>query len=181
MKEDCECVKRLREIAETRLQEARKLLERDLPRRLEVFTEAMREGSVQLVARRLLRAGAYRATLDKGSGGQVDPQAALAAIPRVVAGRPALQEFFKNEENVLYEQMKMIDPQDFRVTVRRRRRFREALGGHIDTELDAAERLLRQLEQLEKRLPSWKSYVRGAEAPRLELVADMHESSATHP
>jgi hypothetical protein len=136
----------------------------------------MRDGSVQLVARRLLRAGAYRAALEKGAGGKVTPGASLEAAFRAAAARPILQQFLQANSNSLYEQMHTVDPEEFQVRVRGRRRFREALGGHIDRELDAAERLLSQLEQLEKRLPAWKSYARAAETPRIEIVADIHES-----
>lgn len=175
MNEDCECVRRLREIADTRLVEARRLFERELPNRLDAFAAAMKEGAVQLVARRLLRAGAYRAALDRGSGGQVTPQTALAAASRAITQRPRLQEFVTANREALFQQMGMIDPLDFRITVRARKRFREASGGHIVTELDAAERLLKQLDHLEKRLPAWKSYARSAETPHLEIITDIHE------
>jgi len=174
---DCECVQRLRDIAETRLEEARKLLERDLPRRFDSFTDAMKEGAIQLVARRLLRAGAYRATLDKGMGGQISPETALEAVSKAVTARPMLRQFLEVNNRALSQQMQIIDPQELlRVKVRDRRRLREALGGYLDRELDAAERLLKQLEQLERRLPTWKSYARAAQTPRLEVIADIHES-----
>jgi len=32
------------------------------------------------------------------------------------------------------------------------------------------------LEVLERRLPVWKSFVRGADVPRVETVMDYHES-----
>ena len=174
---DCECVERLRKIADDRNAETRKLLERVLPGRLDAFAHAMREGAVQLVARRLLRAGAYRAKLDRGFGGQVNPADALTAVGKVVSERSLLSQFVTNNSNAIHEQVRLIDPQEFRVKVRRQR-FKEAIGGHIDSELDAAERLLKQLEQLEKRLPAWKSYARTAETPRLEIIADIHESEA---
>jgi hypothetical protein len=137
----------------------------------------MREGAVQLVARRLLRAGAYRAKLDKAIGGQVNPADALNAVVKVVSERSLLSQFVANNSSTIYEQVRLIDPKEFRFKVRRQR-FKESIGGHIDSELDAAERLLKQLEQLEKRLPAWKSYARTAETPRLEIIADVHESEA---
>jgi len=42
--------------------------------------------------------------------------------------------------------------------------------------LDAAERMLDQLEVLEERLPVWKSFVRGADIPRVEPIMDFHDS-----
>jgi len=172
---DCECVERLRKIADDRNAETRKLLEHVLPGRLDAFAAAMREGAVQLVARRLLRAGAYRARLDRGVGGQVSPADALNAVVEVVSERPLLTQFVADNSNAIHEQVRLIGPQEFRVKVRRQR-FKEAIGGHIDSELDAGERLLKQLQQLEKRLPAWKSYARSAETPRLEIIADIHES-----
>ena len=47
----CECVERFRGMVKERRVKAGRLLERDLPRRLEGFAEAMRLGAVQLVAR----------------------------------------------------------------------------------------------------------------------------------
>jgi hypothetical protein len=172
---DCDCVQRLREIAKDRIAETRNLLEHELPKRLDVFTGAMREGAIQLIARRLLRAGAHRAKLDKGMGGQVSPDDALRAVPRVVSERPLLSQFIATNADALREQVRMVDPQTLHVKARREK-FKESLGGRIDAELDAAERLLKQLDQLEKRLPTWKSYARSAETPRMEIVTDIHES-----
>jgi hypothetical protein len=134
----------------------------------------MKDGGVQLVARRILRAAAYRIKLDGEAKGQVTPEAALAAVPRVVTGRPLLRQFVENHNSAIQEQTHTINPKDFHVPSKGR--FREALGGHIDAELDSAERSLKHLEQLEKRLPAWKSYARSVDAPRLEIVSDIHDS-----
>jgi hypothetical protein len=49
-------------------------------------------------------------------------------------------------------------------------------GGYLDRSLDVAEKMLEQLEALEKRLPVWKSLVRGADVPRVEPIMDYHDS-----
>ena len=72
-----------------------------------------------------------------------------------------------------------VDPEDvLPKRIRNRERLRETFGGYIDRSLDAAERMLDQLEVLEKRLPVWKSFVRGADVPRVEPIMDYHDSKA---
>ena len=73
----CECVERFRDLVEERRVKAGRLLERDLPRRLEGFAEAMRLGAVQLVARQLLRAGVFRVSLDLSGSRDVSVEAAV--------------------------------------------------------------------------------------------------------
>jgi len=174
---DCECVRRFRSLVEDRRVKAGRLLERDLPRRLEAFAEAMRLGAVQLVARQLLRAGVFRVSLDLDGSRDVDREAAVEAVRRVVGGRPRLQEFARRYWRFVVEQSAYVDPEDvLPKRIRNRERLRETFGGYIDANLDAAERMLDQLEVLERRLPVWKSLVRGADVPRVEPIMDFHES-----
>jgi len=173
----CECVERFRVMADSRRAEARKMLERDLPRRLEAFAEAMSLGAVQLVARRLLRAGVYRVSLDLGGSRDVGREAAVEAVRRVVFPRPRLQEFVRRYWHVLVEQSAFVNPEDVLPhRIRNRERLRETFGGYLDAELDAAERHLGQLEDLERRLPVWQSIARGGDVPRVEPVMDFHDS-----
>jgi len=173
----CECVERFRVMAESRRSEAKKMLERDLPRRLEAFAEAMSLGAVQLVARRLLRAGVFRASLDLKGSREVSRESAFEAVGRAVAARPRLQEFVRRYGQILGGQMAFVDPEDVLPhRFRNRERVMEALGGFLDAELDAAERHLRQLEDLERRLPVWQSIARGGDVPRVEPVMDFHDS-----
>jgi len=156
---------------------AGRLLERDLPRRLEAFAEAMRLGAVQLVARQLLRAGVFRVSLDLDGSKDVSREAAVDAVKRVIGARPRLQEFARKHWNVVVEQAVYVDPEDvLPKRIRNRERLKETFGGYIDRSLDAAERMLDQLEVLERRLPVWKSFVRGADVPRVEPVMDFHDS-----
>jgi hypothetical protein len=77
----------------------------------------------------------------------------------------------------LASQLPFVDPEDVLPhRFRNRERVMEALGGFLDAELDAAERYLRQLEDLERRLPVWQSIARGGDVPRVEPVMDFHDS-----
>lgn len=173
----CECVERFRGLVEERRVKAGRLLERDLPRRLEGFAEAMRLGAVQLVARQLLRAGVFRVSLDLGGSRDVSSEAAVEAVKRVVGGRPRLQEFVGRYWSVVVGQAVYVDPGDvLPKRIRNRGRLKETFGGYLDRSLDAAERMLDQLEVLERRLPVWKSFARGADVPRVEPVMDFHDS-----
>lgn len=173
----CGCVERFRGLVEERRSRAGRLLERDLPRRLEGFAEAMRLGAVQLVARQLLRAGVFRVSLDLGGSRDVDREAAVEAVKRVIGARPRLQEFVRRYWSVVVEQAAYVDPGDvLPKRIRNRERLKETFGGYLDRSLDAAERMLDQLEVLERRLPVWKSFARGADVPRVEPVMDFHDS-----
>lgn len=173
----CECVERFRGMVEERRVRAGRLLERDLPRRLEGFAEAMRLGAVQLVARQLLRAGVFRVSLDLDGSRDVGREAAVDAVKRVVGARPRLQEFVRKYWSVVFEQAVYVDPEDvLPKRIRNRERLKETFGGYIDRSLDAAEKMLDQLEVLERRLPVWKSFARGADVPRVEPVMDFHDS-----
>jgi hypothetical protein len=173
----CECVERFRGMVKERRVRAGRLLERDLPRRLEAFAEAMRLGAVQLVARQLLRAGVFRVSLDLDGSKDVSREAAVDAVKRVIGARPRLQEFARKHWNVVVEQTAYVDPEDvLPKRIRNRERLKETFGGYIDRSLDAAERMLDQLEVLERRLPVWKSFARGADVPRVEPVMDFHDS-----
>jgi hypothetical protein len=173
----CECVDRFRSMAEERRLKASRNLEIDLPRRLESFAAAMRLGAVQLVARQLLRAGVFRASLDSDRMHDVSVESAVDAVSRAVAARPKLQAFCREHWDVVVGQAAYVDP----VTVlpkrvHNRERWRESFGGYLDSSLDGAERWLSQLEVMESRLPVWKSVVRGADVPRVEPVMDFHDS-----
>lgn len=173
----CECIERYRSMAEERRSRAGRLLEVDLPHRLEAFAEAMRLGAVQLVARELLRAGIFRVSLDLGGSRNVSQEAAIEAIKRVIVPRPKLQEFVKKYWNILIEQVVYVNPEDVLPRrIRDRELLKETFGGHLDRSLDAAERMLDQLEVLERRLPVWKSFARGADVPRIEPIMDFHDS-----
>jgi hypothetical protein len=173
----CGCVERFRDLVEERRVKAGRLLERDLPRRLEGFAEAMRLGALQLVARQLLRAGVYRVSLDLGGSRDVSREDTVEAVKRVVSGRSRLREFVGRYWSVVVEQVAYIDPVDvLPKRIRNRSRLKETFGGYIDSSLDSAERMLDQLEVLEKRLPVWKSFARGADVPRVEPVMDFHDS-----
>lgn len=173
----CKCVERFRGLVEERRVRAGRLLERDLPRRLEGFAEAMRLGAVQLVARQLLRAGVFRVSLDLDGSRDVDREAAVEAVKRVIGARPSLQEFVRKHWSIVVEQAVYVDPVDvLPKRIRNRERLKETFGGYLDRSLDAAERMLNQLEVLEKRLPVWKSFARGADVPRVEPIMDFHDS-----
>jgi hypothetical protein len=153
------------------------MLEIDLPRRLEAFAEAMRLGAVQLVARQLLRAGVFRVSLDLNGSRDVSIESAVEAVKRVVAARPKLQKFVREHWADLVGQAGYVRPEDvLPKRVRNRERLSETFGGYLDSSLDGAERMLDQLEVLERRLPIWKSFVRGADVPRVEPVMDFHDS-----
>jgi len=164
-------------MAEARRDEACRNLEVDLPRRLQGFADAMRLGAVQLVARQLLRAGVFRASLDLDRFRDVGAEAAVEAVGRAAAARPRLQEFMRGYWKVIAEQAVYVTPESvLPKRVVNRERWREQFGGFLERSLDAAERWLDQLEALEKRLPVWKSVVRGADVPRVEPVMDVHDS-----
>ena len=173
----CDCVERFRSMAEERRSKAGRMLEIDLPRRLEAFAEAMRLGAVQLVARQLLRAGVFRVSLDLNGSRDVSIESAVEAVKRVVAARPRLQKFVREHWADLVGQDGYVSPEDvLPKRIRNRERLSETFGGYLDSSLDGAERMLDQLEVLERRLPVWKSFVRGADVPRVEPVMDFHES-----
>ncbi len=173
----CECVERFRSMAEERRSKAGRSLEIDLPQRLQGFADAMRLGAVQLVARQLLRAGVFRASLDLDRFRDVSVESAVEAVRRAVATRPRLQEFVRGNWNVVVEQAVYVEPEAvLPKRVHNRERWREQFGGFLERSLDAAERWLDQLESMEKRLPVWKSLVRGADVPRVEPIMDYHDS-----
>ena len=173
----CDCVERFRSMAEERRSKAGRMLEIDLPRRLEAFAEAMRLGAVQLVARQLLRAGVFRVSLDLNGSRDVSIESAVEAVKRVVAARPRLQKFVREHWADLVGQAGYVSPEDvLPKRIRNRERLSETFGGYLDSSLDGAERMLDQLEVLERRLPVWKSFVRGADVPRVEPVMDYHDS-----
>jgi len=173
----CECVDRFRSMAEERRSKASRSLEIDLPRRLETFAAAMRLGAVQLVARQLLRAGVFRASLDSNSMHDVSVESAVDAVRRAVATRPKLQDFCQRHWDVVVGQAAYVDPVAvLPKRVHNRERWKESFGGYLDSSLDGAERWLSQLEAMESRLPVWKSVVRGADVPRVEPVMDYHDS-----
>jgi hypothetical protein len=173
----CDCVERFRSMAEERRSKAGRMLEIDLPRRLQAFAEAMRLGAVQLVARQLLRAGVFRVSLDLNGSRDVSIESAIEAVSRVVAARPKLQKFVQEHWTDLARQASYVNPEDVLPRrVRNREHLSETFGGYLDSSLDGAERMLDQLEVLERRLPVWKSFVRGADVPRVEPVMDFHDS-----
>jgi len=173
----CDCVERFRSMAEERRSKASRMLEIDLPCRLEAFAEAMRLGALQLVARQLLRAGVFRVSLDLNGSHDVSIESAVEAIKRVVAARPRLQKFVVEHWGDLVGQASYVNPEDvLPKRIHNRERLKETFGGYLDSSLDGAERMLDQLEVLERRLPVWKSFVRGADVPRVEPVMDFHDS-----
>ncbi|MBT0160125.1 hypothetical protein G4O51_09085, partial [Candidatus Bathyarchaeota archaeon A05DMB-2] len=162
----CDCVERFRSLAEERRNRAGRMLEIDLPRRLEAFAEAMRLGAVQLVARQLLRAGVFRVSLDLGGSRDVSVESAVEAVKRVVGsservGAARLQKFVREHWADIVAQAGYVNPDDvLPKRLRNRERLSETFGGYIERSLDGAERMLDQLEVLERRLPVWKSFVR---------------------
>lgn len=173
----CGCVERFRSMAEERRSKAGRMLEIDLPCRLEAFAEAMRLGAVQLVARQLLRAGVFRVSLDLNGSRDVSIESAVEAVKRVIAPRPRLQKFIQEHWADLVGQVAYVNPEDvLPKRIHNRERLSETFGGYLDSSLDSAERMLDQLEVLERRLPVWKSFVRGADVPRVEPVMDFHDS-----
>jgi hypothetical protein len=158
------------------------MLEIDLPCRLEAFAEAMRLGAVQLVARQLLRAGVFRVSLDLNGSRDVNIESAVEAVKRVIAARPRLQKFVVEHWGDLVGQASYVNPEGvLPKRIHNRERLSETFGGYLDSSLDGAERMLNQLEALERRLPVWKSVVRGADVPRVEPVMDVHESMTQSP
>jgi hypothetical protein len=173
----CDCVERFRSMVEERRIRAARMLEIDLPRRLDAFADAMRLGALQLVARHLLRAGVFRASLDFDDPYNVSVERMVEGVKRAVTARPKLQEFLRRHWDVIVEQAVYVNPGDvLPKRIRDRERWRETFGGYLDRSLDAAEKMLEQLEALEKRLPVWKSLVRGADVPRVEPIMDYHDS-----
>lgn len=178
MNSECDCVKRFRNIVENRRSEAKKLLESELPQRLEVFAEAMRLGVIQIVARSLLRAAVFRASLDLDGSTNLSTENMLNAVKRVVMPRPKLKKFLETHWDIVVEQANYVNPKEVlpKKKILSRKSLSETFGGHIDSNLDAAEKSLTQLEILSGRLPGWKSSVRGADVPRVEVIMDYHES-----
>jgi hypothetical protein len=156
---------------------AGRMLEVELPRRLDAFAEAMRLGALQLVARHLLRAGVFRASLDSDNPHKVSIERMVEGVRRAVAARPKLQKFLSEHWNVVVEQADYVNPEvALPKRIRNKERWRETFGGYLNRSLDAAEKMLEQLEALKKRLPVWKSLVRGADVPRVEPIMDYHDS-----
>lgn len=173
----CDCVERFRSIIETRRTSASRMLEIDLPKRLDAFADAMRLGALQLVARHLLRAGVFRASLDIDDPHNVSVERMIDGVRSTVAARPRLQDFLRKYWGVVVEQAAYVSPENvLPKRIHGRGRWRETFGGYLDRSLDAAEKMLEQLEALEKRLPAWKSLVRGADVPRVEPIMDYHDS-----
>ncbi|MBC7128061.1 MAG: hypothetical protein H5T32_07625 [Candidatus Methanosuratus sp.] len=170
---DCPCFKRMREIADVRRQDVVNEYDQKLPKRLETFAEAMRRGAVEVVARKVLKAGVYKSSLDMDGSSEFGQGEILRAAKIVVSRRPDLARFVENNWDVLVEQAAYVPPKEV-LPKRRKQNWRESFGGHIDTALDEAEKMLRQLAELDKRLPVWKNLIRGAEIPRVELVMDIH-------
>ncbi|MCX7821980.1 MAG: hypothetical protein N2260_00890 [Syntrophobacterales bacterium] len=174
---DCGCIERFRSMLEDRRRNAGRMLEVDLPRRLEAFAEAMRLGAIQLVARQLLRAGVYRSSLDLNGSRDVSIEDAIKTLNRIAALRPRLLEFLQRHLTIVYEQAVYVNPEEvLPKKIKSHEHLSEVFGGHIDRALDVAEKMLDQLETLEKRLPLWKSYVRGADVPRVDPIMDYHDS-----
>ena len=173
----CDCVERFRVTAEERRKKARKMLEVDMPRRLDAFAAAMRLGAVQLVARQLLRAGIFRVSLDLNGSRDVSIDSSIDAVRRVVTNRPGLENFVREHWTEIVGQSEYVNPEDILPKrIHNREKIGEKFGGYLTSSLDAAERMLEQLDVLEKRLPVWKSFVRGADVPRVEPVMDYHDS-----
>ena len=91
----CDCVERFRVTAEERRTKASKMLEDEMPKRLDAFAEAMRLGAIQLVARQLLRAGIFRVSLDLNGSIDVSIESSLGAVRRVVTNKPELIRFIQ--------------------------------------------------------------------------------------
>jgi hypothetical protein len=173
----CDCVERFRGMAEERRSKTGRMLEIDLPCRLEAFADAMRLGAIQLVARQLLRASVFRVSLDLNGSRDVSIESVVEAIKRVVVARPRLQKFVREHWTDMVGQAGYVNPEDvLPKRIHNRERLSETFGGYLDSSLDGAERMLNQLEVLERRLPVWKSFVRGADVPRVEPVMDFHDS-----
>lgn len=173
---DCDCVKRFRSMIEDRRSNAKDMLEKDLPQRLEAFAEAMRLGAIQLVARHLLRASVFRASLDLNGSRDVSVDHILRVLRLVVDTRPRLKEFLPKYWDEIVSQAAYINPKDvLPKKIRNREHLSETFGGYIRGSLDAAEKSLDQLEALDRRLPAWKSFVRGVDVPRIEPIMDYHD------
>ncbi len=173
----CDCVERFRVTADERRINASKMLEDEMPKRLDAFAEAMRLGAIQLVARQLLRAGIFRVSLDLNGSLEVSVESALNAVKRVVANNPELTRFVQEHWDEIASQAIYVHPEDaLPKRIHNREKISEKFGGYISTSLEAAERMLQQLKTLEKRLPVWKSFVRGADVPRVEPIMDYHDS-----
>jgi len=173
----CDCVERFRVTADERRIKARKKLEDEMPKRLDAFAEAMRLGAIQLVARQLLKAGIYRVSLDLNGSTEVSIESSLNAVRRVVANNPELARFVQEHWDEIANQSIYVHPEDILPKrIHNREKIGEKFGGYISTSLEAAERMLQQLKTLEKRLPVWKSFVRGADVPRVEPIMDYHDS-----
>jgi hypothetical protein len=107
----------------------------------------------------------------------VSIESAVEAVKRVIAPRPRLQKFIQEHWADLVGQVAYVNPEDvLPKRIHNRERLSETFGGYLDSSLDSAERMLDQLEVLERRLPVWKSFVRGADVPRVEPVMDFHDS-----
>lgn len=171
----CDCVERFRSMIEDRRNKANRRLEEELPKKLENFAEAMRLGALQLVARYLLKAGIFRASLDLSNPREVSRNEMIEGVKRVVVGRPKLEKFLNKQWEVVVKQIPYVDPSNV-LPKRILKRWRETFGGYLEANLAAAEKMLEQLEALERRLPVWKSLVRSADVPRVEPVMDYHDS-----
>ena len=173
----CDCVERFRVTAEECRTKAGKILEDEMPKRLDAFAEAMRSGAIQLVARQLLRAGIFRVSLDLNGALDVSIESSLNAVRRVVTNKPELVRFVQEHWEEIIGQSVYVHPEDILPKrIHNREKIGEKFGGYLTSSLEAAERMLEQLEVLEKRLPVWKSFVRGADVPRVEPIMDYHDS-----
>jgi len=172
----CACADRVNAVVQGQRQEARRRAEVQLPRQLDAFAAALRLGAVQLVARHMVAAGVFRASIDAGGRRTVTADEAFAAVNRAVADRPPLARFAAEHRDHLHEQLVYVDPQELlRGPLVRKAKAMEALGGYLKRQLDAAESMLQRLQQLEARLPAWKTAARASETVALELVMDPHE------
>jgi hypothetical protein len=117
--------------------------------------------------------------LDLNGSRDVSIELAVEAVKRVIAARPRLRKFVREHWADLVGQAGYVSPEDvLPKRIRNRERLSETFGGYLDSSLDGAERMLDQLEVLERRLPVWKSFVRGADVSRVEPVMDFHDSEA---
>lgn len=174
----CTCLDRIEQYARGRTQEARRRAEHELPMRLSAFAEAMKEGAVGLVARRLVRAGVFRASLDAQGAREVAQDACLNAVQTAVDGHGPLEDFYATHRKALQEQMDFVDPKELlRGPTRVHSGRMERLGSLLGAELRAAEEMMVRLETLQERLPAWTAQARAAAGPRVERITDPHEGA----
>ena len=135
----CDCVERFRVTAEERRSKAGRMLEVDIPRRLDAFAAAMRLGAVQLVARQLLRAGIFRVSLDLNGSREVSIDSAIDVVRRVVANRPGLENFVRIHWIAIVGQSEYVNPEDILPKrIHNREKLGEKFGGYLASSLEAA-------------------------------------------